>query len=120
MPVRVIVTAVPLVDYTQAEALIKDLPAEFLLADKGYDTDAIAEGAQARGMQVVIPPRSNRNQPRQYDTYLYKLRHPGGECLPAAQVMAWHRRPSAPLPFWPSFQLRCALLFGPKSHDDTL
>lgn len=45
----------PLADCTQAEVLNKDLPAECLLADKGYDTDAIAEGAQARGMQIGHP-----------------------------------------------------------------
>ena len=28
-------------DSTQASALTEDLPAEYLLADKGYDTDAI-------------------------------------------------------------------------------
>ena len=31
--------------------------------------------ALAAGMQVVIPPRKNRKDPRDYDRYLYKLRH---------------------------------------------
>ena len=62
-------------DCTQAEELIRGLPAQCLLADKGYDTDAIAAAAQAGGMEPVIPPRSNRKQPRQYDRHLYKLRH---------------------------------------------
>lgn len=31
--------------------------------DKGYDTNAITEAAQAAGMEVVIPPRSNRKDP---------------------------------------------------------
>lgn len=75
MPLRVIITAGPVADCTQAEALIKDLPAQCLLADKGYDTNAIAEDAQAAGIEVVIPPRSNRTEPRQYDDYIYKLRH---------------------------------------------
>ncbi len=75
MPVRIIVTAGSVADCTQAGTLIEGLPAQCLLADKGYDTNAIAEAAQAAGMQVVIPPKSNRKQPRQYDTYLYKLRH---------------------------------------------
>lgn len=75
MPLRVIVTAGPVADCTQAEALIKNLPGQFLLADKGYDIDAIAEAAQAAGMEAVISPRSNRKEPRQYDEYIYKLRH---------------------------------------------
>ncbi len=46
-----------------------------LLADKGYDSDAIVAHAQAQGAQAVIPPRKNRKQPRAYDKALYKLRH---------------------------------------------
>lgn len=46
-----------------------------LIADKGYDTDAIVNQAQEAGMEVVIPPKSNRKHPREYDQYLYKLRH---------------------------------------------
>ena len=46
-----------------------------LLADKGYDSDAIVAKAQAQGAQAVIPPRKNRKQPRTYDKALYKLRH---------------------------------------------
>lgn len=46
-----------------------------LLADKGYDSDAIVAKAQAQGAQAVIPPRKNRKQPRAYDKALYKLRH---------------------------------------------
>ena len=46
-----------------------------LLADKGYDSDAIVAKAQAQGAQAVIPPRKNRKQHRTYDKALYKLRH---------------------------------------------
>ena len=60
---------------TQAGELIKGIDAQVLIADKGYDTDAIVNQAQASGMEVVIPPKSNRKQPREYDEYLYKLRH---------------------------------------------
>ncbi|BCH28813.1 IS5 family transposase [Mesorhizobium sp. L-8-10] len=30
---------------------------------------------QSAGVEIVIPPRSNRKQPRRYDTELYKARH---------------------------------------------
>ena len=46
-----------------------------LLADKGYDSDAIVAKAKAQGAQVVIPPRNNRKAPRDYGKGLYKLRH---------------------------------------------
>jgi transposase len=48
---------------------------DYLLADKGYDSDAIVAHAQAQGAQAVIPPRKHRKQPRTYDKALYKLRH---------------------------------------------
>jgi transposase len=46
-----------------------------LLADRGYDSDAIVAKVQAQGAQAVIPPRKNRRQPRTYDKALYKHRH---------------------------------------------
>ena len=51
------------------------LRAGHLIADKGYDSDAIVEQAQRQGMEPVIPPRRNRKVPREYDSYLYRLRH---------------------------------------------
>jgi transposase len=62
-------------DCTLAGTLIEGLEAEHLIADKGYDSNAIVEQAASQGMQAQIPPRSNRKQPRDYDKYLYKLRH---------------------------------------------
>lgn len=59
----------------QAMPLIEGIEAEHLLADKGYDSDEIVEAALAGGMNPVIPPRSNRKEPRSYDEDLYKLRH---------------------------------------------
>jgi len=55
--------------------LIEGLSAEHLLADKGYDTDAILEQAKSQGMNPVIPPKKNRTVQRPYDKDLYKLRH---------------------------------------------
>ena len=55
--------------------MIEGIKAEHLLADRGYDSDAIVQKAQRQGMQAVIPPRKNRKEPRSYDKYLYKLRH---------------------------------------------
>jgi transposase len=75
MPVRVLVTAGPVADCTRAGALIQGLAAPHLIADKGYDSNAILEQAAGQGMQAQIPPRSNRKLPRTYDKHLYKLRH---------------------------------------------
>ena len=75
MPVRVFVTAGTTADCTQAIALIDGFTAENLLADRGYDTDALIEAAVLAGMQVVIPPKRNRKIQRECDEHLYKLRH---------------------------------------------
>ena len=51
------------------------MAAGHLVADKGYDTNEIVADAQQRGMAVVIPPRKHRVVQRDYDRYLYRLRH---------------------------------------------
>jgi IS5 family transposase len=67
MPVRAIITQGTTADCTQASRLIEGLTAEALLADKGYDTDAILEQAKDQGMEPVIPPKKNRKVQRTYD-----------------------------------------------------
>ena len=56
-------------------SLIAGMKADYLLADNGYDSDAIVEQARKQGMTAVIPPRKNRALQRPYDEDLYKLRH---------------------------------------------
>ena len=72
MPIRVLVTKGATADCTQASKLIEGITAEHLLADKGYDTDAIIQQAEDRGMKPVIPPKKNRKVMREYDRELYK------------------------------------------------
>jgi transposase len=43
-----------------------------LLADKGYDTDAIRADLASRNIQAVIPGRSNRRAKIEHDRALYK------------------------------------------------
>ena len=74
-PLRVILSAGQIADIEQAEALIKDQPAEFVVADKGYDSDAFVETITAQGSQPGIPPRSHRLTPRTFDRHSYKNRN---------------------------------------------
>ena len=74
-PLRFIVTAGQESDINQGYALITGYDGNHVLADKGYDADAFVEAIRAQGAQAVIPPRSNRLQPRHYDKELYKERH---------------------------------------------
>jgi transposase len=75
MPVRVIITSGTVADCKQAVALIDGLFADYLLADRGYDTNEIIKWAIEHRMIVVIPPKKNRIDQREYDRYLYRLRH---------------------------------------------
>ena len=75
MPIRILATEATQADCSHAGELINGLVAEYLIADKGYDSDAIVEQAQHQGMQAVIPPRKNRKEQREYDKYLYRQRH---------------------------------------------
>ena len=74
-PLRVILSAGQIADIDQAAALIKDQPAGFIVADKGYDSDAFVAEITAQGSQAVIPPRSNRLCPRAFDRHLYQDRN---------------------------------------------
>uniref|UniRef100_S0DF81 Putative transposase n=1 Tax=termite gut metagenome TaxID=433724 RepID=S0DF81_9ZZZZ len=75
MPLRVFITKGTAADCRYASQLIAGIHADALLADRGYDTDAIIAQASAVGMAVVIPPKKNRKELREYDKDLYKLRH---------------------------------------------
>ena len=55
--------------------MIEGFAAQYLLADRGYDTNEIITVAQSSGMEAVIPPKKNRKEQRAYDRHLYKLRH---------------------------------------------
>ena len=74
-PVRLLLTAGQASEHTQAEALIEGFNAGFVLADKGYDSDAFVATIKASGASPAIPPRSNRITPRDYDKDIYKERN---------------------------------------------
>ena len=75
MPVKMIVTEGTTADCTQASALIEGVHADYLLADRAYDSDTILEHAEKQGMNPVIPPKKNRKEQRSYHKKLYKIRH---------------------------------------------
>jgi len=47
----------------------------YLIADKGYDADALRQRLRARKTVPVIPGRSNRKRKIRYDKTRYKDRH---------------------------------------------
>src|ERR1700755_3553931 len=52
-----------------------DINPDRRLGDKGYDSDDIRNDLADRGIEPVIPPRSNRKTPIEYDRGAYKTRH---------------------------------------------
>ena len=58
-------------DCTQANALIDGFEGEYLLADRAYDTQEVLDKAKSQNMEVVIPPKKNRKEQRDYDKHLY-------------------------------------------------
>jgi len=52
------------------------MEADTLIADKAFDADGrVLEPLAAAGKTAVIPPRTNRSLPRDYDRELYAARH---------------------------------------------
>jgi len=74
-PVRLRLTEGQASEYGQANALIEQIQADYILADKGYDGDELINNIEASGAVAVIPPRQNRIVQREYDREIYKERN---------------------------------------------
>ncbi len=74
-PLRFILTGGQRNDITQASDLTAGYTCEWVMADTAYDSDAFLKEIWDRGAVPVIPPRSNRKEPREYDKHLYRERH---------------------------------------------
>jgi transposase len=88
-PLDFVLTAGQAHDVTQGPALLEGRHADYVIADKGYDSDAFIEVIEAMGAIPVIPARKNRTAPRHYDVHLYKERHLV-ECF--INKIKWYRR----------------------------
>ncbi len=66
-PLRLILTEGQQHDVTQAESLIAGYDGEYVLADKRYDSLKFRQCIPERGMTPVIPSRSNRKEPWDYN-----------------------------------------------------
>jgi transposase len=62
-------------DITQAAPLLAQVEPEAVIADKGYDADALVETLEERGITPVIPPKANRKELRKTDFALYRERN---------------------------------------------
>ena len=60
---------------TQADTLLQGIDIDAVIADKAFDSDALLHTITGTGAKAVIPPRSNRNTPREYDVHQYQHRN---------------------------------------------
>ena len=60
---------------------LHDVDPDRLLGDKGYDSDDIRNDLVERGIEPVIPPRSNRKTQIEYDREAYKRRNLIERCV---------------------------------------
>ena len=75
LPVKLVLTPGQAADVTQAEALIEGVPFEVVIADRGYDSQAVVEAVEAQGGEAVIPTQKNRKVQREIDRERYKDRN---------------------------------------------
>ena len=75
-PVAFHLTAGQVHDLVGADALLPQIAAPTLIADKAYDADERVIRALAKAAKrAVIPLRRNRAQSRDFDKHLYQARH---------------------------------------------
>jgi transposase len=75
-PLSFTLTGAEQADITQAQALLESVETpQAVIADKGYDADALVESIEQAGAEAVIPPRKNRLVPRALDAHRYRARH---------------------------------------------
>ena len=75
LPVRLVLTPGQAADVTQAETLIEGVPFEVVIADRGYDSQAVVGVIERGGGEAVIPSRKNRKVQRAYDRERYRDRN---------------------------------------------
>jgi transposase len=74
-PVDFILTGGHVHDSVCANDLLETKSANFVIADKAYDSDAILKKIEEMNAGAVIPPTANRKIQREYDKDLYKERN---------------------------------------------
>ena len=62
-------------DVTQAQPLLRNVPARCVVADKAYDATALRQSIAAAGAKAVIPPRANRRKKIRWSKAIYRHRN---------------------------------------------
>ena len=62
-------------DLRGTAVLVEGLTCGHLLADRAFDANWLREALAEAGIVPVIPPKSNRRFPAEFDRHTYKWRH---------------------------------------------
>jgi transposase len=75
LPARLTLSPGQDADITHADGLLDGFAPAVVIADKGYDEQALVDAIEAKGGEAVIPARTNRTVPREIDAERYKDRN---------------------------------------------
>jgi transposase len=81
LPVDFTITGGQRNDCTQAIDLLGEHRADWVLADKGYDSKAILAHIRRMGAEAVVPSLSSRAQQRTHNKELYRKRNRIERCF---------------------------------------
>lgn len=74
-PTRIEITEGQVHDVTMATQMLSHVAYTKVLADKGYDANAVVTQIESQSCQALIPTRRNRRERRDYDHDLFKSRY---------------------------------------------
>ena len=78
-PVALMLSRGHLNDGPKGQILLRKLDGQFngssVLMDKAYEGNATRSLVESLGMRPIVPPKSNRKKPWEYDKILYKRRN---------------------------------------------
>lgn len=80
-PLRLLLTPGQAADITSAPALLDGMKATGVIADKGYDGNALRESLRMKGMEAVIPAKRNRLVPIPHNKEAYRTRNRIERCF---------------------------------------
>jgi len=75
LPARLTLSPGQDADITHADELLDGFAPAVVIADKGYDEQALVDAIEAKGGEAVIPARTNRTVPREIDAERYEDRN---------------------------------------------
>jgi transposase len=73
-PTKIELTEGQVHDVTRASGMLVDARSTKVLADKGYDSNAVVAQIESQGSEAVIPPRRGRRVERAHDRDLFRSR----------------------------------------------